>query len=93
MLINPIIHFDILIFYVLNLQLNVLVGLTLIIPVNVLFDNMCTEAMPASLFVSLTSRFALSPKKHSAFVIGMPLSDALRVQPQLSAKVKEHIAS
>lgn len=60
-LITPIIHFDILIFYVLNLQLDVLVVLTLIIPVNVVFDNMRTEARPASIFVSLTSRLALSP--------------------------------
>lgn len=60
-LINPIIHFDILIFDVLSLQLNVLVVLTQIIPVTVLFDNTCTEPTSSSFFVSLTvSRFTLS---------------------------------
>lgn len=75
----------------LSLQLDVSVVLTLIVLITVLLDNMCTEAVPASVCVSSTSTFALSPHKH--FLIGMPLSDALRVQPRFSAKVKEHIVT
>lgn len=75
-----------------SLQLNVLVVLTLIVLVTVLFDKMCKEAMPASVFVSLTSTFALSPLERKT-LIGMPLSDALRAQARFSAKVKEHIVT
>ena len=61
-LINPIIHFDILICDVLALQLNVLVVLTQISPVTGLFDSICTALMSASVSISLPgSRVALSP--------------------------------
>lgn len=61
-LIKSIIHFDILIFDLLSLQLHVLVVVKPIVPVTVLFDSKCTQAFPAYVFVSLIgSRFALSP--------------------------------
>lgn len=47
----------------------VLVVFTLIILVTVLFDSMCTEAMPASVLVSLTTRFSISPLEKKALCI------------------------